>query len=66
MKMKYVGEGDREFPTLGLTVTPGQVFDAPKDFAATDVIPAGKDEVSARIEQVAVDPTPDLGPTVGV
>lgn len=65
MKVKYVGEGDREFPTLALTVTPGQVFDAPKDFAAADVVLAGKDEVSAPVEQVATDPTPDSGPTVG-
>jgi len=37
-QFKYLGEDDREFPTLGLTVNAGDVFDAPDDFVATNVV----------------------------
>jgi hypothetical protein len=36
----YLGEGAREFPTLKLTLNPGDTFDAPADFTAADVVPA--------------------------
>ena len=36
----YTGDGDREFPTLVLTVKPGDTFEAPADFTAADVTPA--------------------------
>jgi hypothetical protein len=32
MKYTYNGEQERDFPTLGLTLKPGDTFDAPKDF----------------------------------
>lgn len=35
---KYTGESERTFPSLGLTVKPGEDFDAPTDFQAHDVI----------------------------
>lgn len=35
--MKYVGEGERVFPTLGVTVKKGDTFDAPEGFSAPDV-----------------------------
>jgi len=34
MKFKYIGEDERTFPTLGITVTKGDEFDAPEDFSA--------------------------------
>jgi len=36
----YTGDAVREFPTLVLTVKPGDTFDAPADFVAADVAPA--------------------------
>lgn len=40
MKYKYVGEAEKVFPHLGLTVKPGDEFDAPAGFVAVDVIEA--------------------------
>ena len=40
MKYKYIGEAERVFPHLGLTVKPGDEFDAPAGFAAIDVVEA--------------------------
>ena len=36
----YTGDSVCEFPTLALTVKPGDTFDAPDDFVAADVAPA--------------------------
>ena len=33
-QFKYVGEDTRYFPTLGIEVTPEEVFKAPDDFQA--------------------------------
>ena len=35
---KYNGEGERVFPNIGLTVKRGEIFEAPSDFDAPDVI----------------------------
>lgn len=35
---KYTGETERTFPSLGITVQPGEDFDAPTDFNSADVI----------------------------
>lgn len=35
---KYTGEAERTFPSLGITVQPGEDFDAPTDFNSADVI----------------------------
>jgi len=32
MKYTYNGDHEREFPTLGLTLKPGDTFEAPKNF----------------------------------
>ena len=40
MKYKYVGEAEKVFPHLGITVKPGDEFDAPAGFVATGVIAA--------------------------
>ena len=37
MKYKYTGTDERVFPTLGITVKPGDEFDAPANFSALDV-----------------------------
>lgn len=34
----YKGEGERVFPSLGITVKKGESFEAPADFHAVDVI----------------------------
>lgn len=34
----YKGESERVFPTIGVTVKPGESFEAPSDFDAPDVI----------------------------
>ena len=34
----YRGEGERVFPSLGITVKSGDSFEAPSDFDALDVI----------------------------
>lgn len=36
-KFVYTGEGERDFPTLGITVTKGDEFDAPDNFSAPNV-----------------------------
>jgi hypothetical protein len=45
MKHTYNGNHPREFPTLGLTLNPGDTFEAPEDFdahKAFEVEPAKK------------------------
>ena len=39
MKFRYDGAGERVFPTVGVTVQPGDVFDGPDDFQHVDVTP---------------------------
>jgi len=41
MKLKYVGEDERAFPTLGVTVKPGDEIDAPEGFAHPDFVAGG-------------------------
>jgi hypothetical protein len=41
MKYKYNGTDERVFPSIGITVKPGDEFDAPDGFVAIDVEPAG-------------------------
>jgi hypothetical protein len=35
---KYIGEAERTFPAIGITVQPGEDFDAPTDFESHEVI----------------------------
>jgi hypothetical protein len=37
MKVTYKGTDERVFPTLGITVKPGDEFDAPEGFTHADV-----------------------------
>jgi hypothetical protein len=41
MKYKYNGTDERVFPSLGIVVKPNEEFDAPDNFSAADVTPAG-------------------------
>lgn len=41
MKLKYNGTDERVFPALGITVKPGDEFDAPEGFSHPDCAPAG-------------------------
>lgn len=34
----YKGESERVFPSIGVTVKPGEHFEAPSDFDALDVL----------------------------
>ena len=54
-KYQYNGDEVREFPTLGLTVNPGETFEAPSDFDAAHVTPAGSKSAPTA---PAVTPTP--------
>lgn len=36
-KFTYIGEDTRNFPTLGITVSNGDEFEAPDNFSAPDV-----------------------------
>lgn len=74
-KFVYNGDDELVFPTLGLTVNKGDVFEAPDDVASDLVVPAtGKVTVSAPVVDVApvvvpepvapvVDPTPVVDAT---
>jgi hypothetical protein len=46
MKFTYTGSDERTFPSISVTVKPGDSFDAPDDFSATDVTPATKNKVA--------------------
>jgi hypothetical protein len=41
MKYKYIGTDERVFPTLAIVVKSGEEFEAPADFQAANVVPAG-------------------------
>jgi hypothetical protein len=53
MKFTYNGTDERVFPSLSIVVQPGDSFDAPNDFSATNV--------SALKATPAIDPTPTVG-----
>lgn len=48
-KYTYTGSDERVFPTIAVTVKPGDSFDAPDNFSAPDV---------SATTQVAPTPTP--------
>lgn len=41
MKLKYNGTDERVFPSLGITLKPGDEFDAPEGFAHPDCTAPG-------------------------
>lgn len=49
MKLKYIGTDERVFPTLGITVKPGDEFDAPEDFSHPDFT-AGSKMFSSKVD----------------
>ena len=54
MKFKYIGTDERVFVTLGLTVKPDDVFEAPDDFAHLNVVPV--DSVKTKSNKIAFNP----------
>ena len=55
MKLKYNGTDERVFPSLGITVKPGDEFDAPEGFTHPDCLAPGAVKPAA--------PTPAPAPT---
>jgi hypothetical protein len=53
MKLTYNGTDERVFPTLGITVKPGDEFDAPEGFSHPDCTTGG----AKPINKIAT-PTP--------
>jgi hypothetical protein len=47
MKQKYNGTDERVFPTLGITVKPGEEFDAPDGFTHPDCTSTGASKPAA-------------------
>jgi hypothetical protein len=47
MKLKYKGTDERVFPSLGITVKPGDEFDAPEGFSHPDCEAAGYSKPAA-------------------
>lgn len=45
MKLRYNGTDERVFPALGITVKPGDEFDAPEGFSHPDCAAAGASKV---------------------
>jgi hypothetical protein len=41
-KYTYTGSDERVFPTIAVTVKPGDSFDAPDDFSANDISATAK------------------------
>ena len=48
MKYKYIGQDERVFPSLGITVKEGDEFDAPDNFQAHNVIPSNNAKITAK------------------
>ena len=64
-KWQYTGDESLVFPTLGLTVSNGDVFEGPDNLTANGVIAAGaKAKVSATVPVVAEDTLGDATPAV--
>jgi hypothetical protein len=52
MKLTYKGTDERVFPTLGITVKPGEEFDAPEGFTNPDCESAGHKSVQAKPAEI--------------
>lgn len=75
MKYKYIGETEKVFPGIGVTVKPGDEFDAPAGFVAIGVEPvetkqhfsskpkAKQEEV--KKEEETIDPSAASDTTLG-
>ena len=51
MQFTYNGSDERVFPSIAVTVQPGDTFEAPDDFSAANVL----------APKAAPDPTPTVG-----
>ena len=56
MKLKYNGTDERVFPTLGITVKPGDEFEAPQGFNHPDCTTTG----GAKPKEIIETPTPSV------
>lgn len=66
-KFKYIGHGERVFPSLGLTVKSGQEFDAPDNFISANVVANGSTpKATPKVEPVkTLEPSEVSDSTVG-
>lgn len=55
MKLTYKGTDERVFPTLGITVTPGDEIDAPEGFAHPDFVAGGARPIPTSKPSAASD-----------
>jgi hypothetical protein len=55
MKYKYKGTVERVFPSLGITVKPGDEFEAPSNFSAADVTGANESSPAKAFKPNAKD-----------
>ncbi len=54
MKLKYNGTDERVFPSLGITVKPGDEFDAPEGFTHPDCAAPGAAKPAATSTPAAI------------
>ena len=57
MKLKYNGTDERVFPAIGITVKPGDEFDAPEGFTHPDCHPAGSAPRPQAVPQAPIKPS---------
>lgn len=57
MKLRYNGTDERVFPALGITVKPGDDFDAPEGFSHPDCAPAGSTPKPHAVPQATIKPS---------
>ena len=57
-KYEYVGEGERVFPSLGITAKKGDVFEAPEGFKAMGVNLVGSNKTAPAVSQAVKDNHP--------
>lgn len=55
MKLTYKGDDERAFPSLGITVKPGDEIDAPEGFAHPDFVAGGASKKKAEFNSNAKD-----------
>lgn len=76
MKYRYIGETAKVFPSIGVTVEPGDEFDAPAGFVAIDVVSveakpsfSGKhkkhEEVKEEAKEESIEPSAASDTTLG-
>ena len=54
MKFKYTGDDERVFPTIGITVKSGDIFEAPDNFVHPNVEPA--DSAKTKTSKAVFNP----------